>query len=67
MARLEADSKFFRSLVIVSAFAVVPCGVQLALDVVLLIEAKTSWERPAWGTGYLLFVFIIPPDHDLPY
>ena len=59
MARLEADSKFFRSLVIVGAFGVVACIAQLAFDVVLLIEAPATWERSAWGLGYLLFVFIV--------
>lgn len=57
--RLEADSKFFRSLVVVATFATFTCAVQLVSNVYGLAIGAQPWTLPAWGAAYLVFVFLV--------
>lgn len=57
--RHEADSKFFRSLVVVAAFTVVACVVQLGRDIFLVATSSAAPMRAVWGLGYLVFVFVV--------
>jgi hypothetical protein len=57
--RHEADSKFFRSLVIVSAAALVACGAQLCHDGYVVATGRDDLGRLVWGAGYLVFVFLV--------
>jgi hypothetical protein len=58
VTRLEADSKFFRSLVVVATFAVIACIVQTGFDVAALFNTGSS-TRLVWGLVYLLVVITV--------
>jgi hypothetical protein len=58
VARQEADSKFFRSLVIVAVFALAACTIQVFHDLWLYIQHEAPWGRPVWGGIYFVFVLL---------
>jgi hypothetical protein len=59
VARFEADSKFFRSLAVVAAFALLACIVQLVNDLRLFALGQEQWVRPTWGLAYLVLMFAV--------
>jgi hypothetical protein len=59
VARLEADSKFFRSLVVVAAFTTVASAAQLIKDVIRYALGSATYAVPLWGLAYLAFVFVV--------
>lgn len=57
--RFEADSKFFRSISVVAMAGTVVSLMQLLVDCGQFLRHHEDWIRPAWGTIYLFFVFIV--------
>jgi hypothetical protein len=55
VTRLEADSKFFRSFVVVALFAIAVCATESGFDIKNLVqERKDALPKVLWGAGYLV-------------